>query len=277
MTIRTPDKPFARTTRVAVLLTSAALALAACGGGAADPASTASTADGEKRTIIVGTSNDAPFSFHGAGEKTLKGIDGDMITAIAKEKGWTIKIYDTDFATLIPALEAKKIDVVVDAMYITDERKKQVDFTEPWYSEGEGIVVREDDTSVKGAADLKGKVLAAQTGTVYLDYAKTLDSKELLVLDSQAALLQALKNKQADAVVTDSAVAGYAIAQDPASGLRLVLPDPPHFPGTIGAAVRKTDSDLLAELNDGVAALKKDGTDLEILKKYGLGEDNRQP
>ncbi len=200
-----------------------------------------------------------------------------MITAIAKQKGWTIKIYDTDFASLIPALKAKKIDVVVDAMYITDERKKEVNFTNPWYSEGEGIVVRAEDTAVKGAADLKGKVLAAQTGTVYLDYAKTLGASNLLILDSQAALLQALKNKQADAIVTDSAVAGYAIAQDSASGLRLVLPDPPHFPGTIGAAVRKEDGDLLAQLNEGVAALKKDGTDLTILKKYGLGEKNRQP
>ncbi len=265
-----------RTTRLGSLLVVGAVTVAACGGGS-DTSTTSDGGDEGGRTIVVGTSNDAPFSFHGAGEKTLKGIDGDMITAIAEEKGWTIEIFDTDFATLIPALEAKKIDVVVDAMYITDERKQKVDFTDPWYSEGEGIVVPEDDTTTEGAADLEGKVLAAQTGTVYLDYAKTLGGKELLVLDSQAALLQALKNGQADAVVTDSAVAGYAIAQDAGSGVRLVLPDPPHFPGTIGAAVRKDDGELLADLNDGIAALKADDRDLEILERYGLGEDNRQP
>jgi polar amino acid transport system substrate-binding protein len=238
MALRPSGTPLPRTTRLALLLTSSALLLAACGGSDSDSSSTKDTAasGGDKgRTITVGTSNDAPFSFHSGGSDTLKGIDGEMINAIAKDKGWKIKIFDTEFATLIPALEAKKIDVVVDAMYITDERKKQV------------------------------------------DYAKTLKSKKLLVLDSQAALLQALKNKQADAAVTDSAVAGYAIAQDTSSGLRLILPDPPHFPGTIGAAVRKEDTSLLSDLNDGVAKLKKDGTDLEILKKFGLGENNRQP
>jgi polar amino acid transport system substrate-binding protein len=267
--------------RVTLALVASALALTACGGSSkssnsAPAAGTSSGATGGARTLIVGTSNDAPFSFHAAGESTLKGIDGDMIEAIAKSKGWTLKVYDTDFSTLIPALEAKKIDVIVDAMYITDERKKKVDFTNPWYSEGEGIVVRKDDTAVSSAADLKGKVLAAQTGTVYLDYAKTLGAKKLLVLDSQAALLQALKNKQADAVVTDSAVAGYAIAKDPGAGIRLVLPNPAHFPGTIGAAVRKEDTALLAELNAGVAALKASGDDLKILQAYGLGESNRQ-
>ena len=266
------------TTRGAGALTAsvALVVLTACGGS--DEAAGGGAGGGESgRTIVVGTSNDAPFSFHDAGSDELKGIDGEMITAIAKEKGWTIEIYDTDFSTLIPALQADKIDVVVDAMYITDERKEQVDFTDPWYAEGEGIVVPEGTTGVTTGADLKGKVVGAQTGTVYLDYAQTLGAEEVQVLDSQAALLQALKNGQVDAVVTDSAVAGYAIAQDPSSGLELVLPEPAHFPGTIGAAVRKDDTELLAELNDGLKTLKESGQDLEILQKFGLDENNRQP
>lgn len=253
-----------------------ALTLTACGGGSTGPTGSGSGAEKSTRTIIVGTSNDAPFSFHDPGSDTLKGIDGEMIEAIAKQKGWKIKVFDTDFSTLIPALKAKKIDMIVDAMYITEERQKQVNFTDPWYSEGEGIVIREGETAISGAADLKGKIIAAQTGTVYLDYAKTLGAQKVLVLDSQAALLQALKNKQADAVVTDSAVAGYAIAQQPSGGIKLILPDPPHFPGIIGAAVRKEDTALLADLNAGIAAIKSSGEDLTVLKKYGLGEGNRQ-
>ena len=255
----------------------ALLTLTACGGSdGAEGAGGSSEGGGSGRTIVVGTSNDAPFSFHDAGSSELKGIDGQMITAIAEEKGWTIEIYDTDFSTLIPALQADKIDVVVDAMYITDERKEQVAFTDPWYKEGEGIVVRDDETGISSAADLAGKVIGAQTGTVYLDYAQTLGGSEVQVLDSQAALLQSLKNGQLDAVVTDSAVAGYAIAQDPSSGLELVLPDPPHFPGTIGAAVRKEDTELLAELNDGLKTLKDADQDLSILQDFGLDESNRQ-
>jgi polar amino acid transport system substrate-binding protein len=255
--------------RSALVLTAIAVGLAAC-------SSSSPSGSGTQRTLIVGTSNDAPFAFHDAGATTLKGIDGQMIEAIAKRKGWKIQIYDTDFSTLIPALQAKKIDVVADAMYITDTRKKVVNFTNPWYSEGEGIVTRGDTSGISGAADLKGKVVGAQTGTVYLDYAKTLGASNLRIFDSQAALLQALQNKQVDAVVTDSAVAGYAIAKDPKSGLKLLLPNPPHFPGTIGAAVRKEDTALLADLNDGLAVLKASGEDLTILKQFGLGEANRQ-
>lgn len=260
--------------RSALALTVIIIALAAC---SSTPSSSSgvSGATGAQRTLIVGTSNDAPFAFHDAGGTSLKGIDGQMIEAIAKSKGWKIQIYDTDFASLIPALQAKKIDVVVDAMYITAKRQAVVNFTNPWYSEGEGIVTRSDTSGITGAADLKGKAIGAQTGTVYLDYAKTLGASSLKVFDSQAALLQALQNKQVDAVVTDSAVAGYAIAKDPKMGLTLLLPNPPHFPGTIGAAVRKDDAALLAELNDGLAALKKSGEDLTILKEYGLGEANR--
>ena len=255
--------------RSALALTALAVALAAC-------SSSSPSVSGTQRTLTVGTSNDAPFAFHDAGGTSLKGIDGQMIEAIAKRKGWKIKIYDTDFSTLIPALQAKKIDVVVDAMYITDARKKVVNFTNPWYSEGEGIVTRSDTSGISAAADLKGRVVGAQTGTVYLDYAKTLGASNLRVFDSQAALLQALQNKQVDVVVTDSAVAGYAIAKDPQSGLKLLLPNPPHFPGTIGAAVRKEDTALLADLNDGLAVLKAAGEDLTILKQFGFGEANRQ-
>ena len=69
-----------------------------------------------------------------------------MITAIADEKGWDIKVFTTDFNTLISALKANKADVIVDAMYITDDRKKQVDFTEAWYTEGEGMLVPADSS-----------------------------------------------------------------------------------------------------------------------------------
>ena len=261
--------------RLALALTVISMAMAGCSSTSSSSPGV-SGATGTQRTLTVGTSNDAPFAFHDAGGTSLKGIDGQMIEAIAKSKGWKIQIYDTDFASLIPALQAKKIDVVVDAMYITPKRQAVVNFTSPWYSEGEGIVTRSDTSGITGAADLKGKVVGAQTGTVYLDYAKTLGASSLRVFDSQAALLQALQNKQVDAVVTDSAVAGYAIAKDPKGGLKLLLPNPPHFPGTIGAAVRKEDTALLAQLNAGVAALKASGEDLAILKQFGLSEANRE-
>lgn len=241
-----------------------ALSVTACGSGSGD--------GDTKTTLTIATSNDAPFSFTDADDK-LVGIDGDIINAIAEKKGWKVKTFVTDFATLIPALKAKKADVIVDAMYITDERKKQISFTDPWYSEGEGMVVP-SGSDLTSREQVKGKVLGGQTGTVFADFIKTLGGSETKFFDSQAALIAAVENGQVDAAFTDSAVLGYSLVQKPNAKIKLVKPYTPNFPGIIGAGVRKDDTELLADLNEGFAELKGTPEYLEILKRYGLSEEN---
>lgn len=245
-----------------------ALALTAC---SAD-VSTGSDADAEK-TITIATSNDAPFSFTDADTGELSGIDGEMILAIAEAKGWNVEVFVTDFNTLIPALMAKKADVIVDAMYITDARKKEINFTDTWYMQGEGLLVPTGST-VENRDDVKGLVLGAQTGTVFTDLIGTLEGSETQFFDSQAALIAAVENGQIDAAFTDSAVLAYSLVQKPNPKIELVTPYTPYFPGQIGAGVRMEDTELLDDLNSGLADLKKTPQYLEILQKYGLGEDN---
>lgn len=227
---------------------------------------------GGARTITVATSNDAPFSFTND-SGGLSGIDGEMITAIAKKKGWTIKPFVTEFATLIPALQAKKADVIADGMYITEPRKKQISFTDVWYTQGEGMLVPGDST-MTGREDVKGKVLGAQTGTVFTDFIGTLGGSQTKFFDSQAALIKAVENGQVDAAFTDSAVVAYSLVQKPNPKIKLVTPYTPHFPGEIGAGVRTEDPQLLDELNAGLKELKATPEYVAILKKYGLNEQN---
>ncbi|MGY2743533.1 transporter substrate-binding domain-containing protein [Pseudarthrobacter sp. O4] len=247
----------------------AVLALSACGSGS----STGGGGGGEQKTVTIATSNDAPFSFTDQATGELKGIDGEMMNEIAASKGWKVKVFTSEFATLIAALSAKKADAIVDAMYITDDRKKQIDFTDPWYTEGEAMVVPADST-LASRDDVKGKVLGAQTGTVFKDLVDSLGGSQVKLFDSQAALLAAVENKQVDAVFTDSAVIGYSLVQKPNPKLKLVTPYTPFYPGIIGAGVRKDDTQLLKDLNSGLADLKKSPKYLEILKKYGLTEAN---
>lgn len=232
----------------------------------------------EKGVITIGTSNDVPFSYIDPNTRELKGIDAEFMLWMADKMGVKVETYVTDFSTLIPALKAKKFDIIVDAMYITDQRKEQINFTDPWYKEGEGLIVRKDDESIKSLDDLKGKVVGAQTGTVFLDFVKSLPGvKEVKVYDSQATALMDLNNGRVDAVITDSATAAYAIKNDPNLKLKLVSPYEPRFTGIIGAGVRKEDTDLLEEMNRLLKELKASGKDLEILQKYGLGPENRMP
>lgn len=231
----------------------------------------------QKGVLTIGTSNDVPFAFMEANTSNLKGIDAEFIQTMAKNLGVKVEVYVTDFSTLIPALQAKKFDMIVDAMYITDKRKELINFTDPWYKEGEAIVVRKDEKNIKSADDLKGLVVGGQTGTVFLDWVKSLPTKEVKIYDSQATALLDLNNKKIDAVVTDSATAAYTILHDPSLNLQLVSPYTPHFGGIIGAGVRKEDTSLLNEINNQLKQLKQQGQDLTILSKYGLAAENRMP
>ncbi|TFD21350.1 ABC transporter substrate-binding protein [Cryobacterium sp. TMS1-13-1] len=261
--------PFAK--RLKVLVPMALIGVLALTSCAAD--TTDAGADDATRTITIATSNDAPFSFTDATTGELSGIDGEMFLAIAEQQGWNVEVFVTDFNTLIPALMADKADVIVDAMYITDARKEQINFTDPWYMQGEGLLVPADST-VKNRDDVAGLVLGAQTGTVFLDLIDTLGGSETQYFDSQAALITAVENGQIDAAFTDSAVLAYSLVQKPNPKIKLVSPYEAYFPGTIGAGLRMEDTELLADINAGLADLKATPQYLEILQKYGLGEDN---
>jgi polar amino acid transport system substrate-binding protein len=258
--------------RVAAVILGLALALTACGGGESGGGSAGSGEGGAIEKVTIATSNDAPFSFtNEAGE--LVGIDGEMMNWIADKKGWEIEVYVSDFATLIPSIQTGKADVVVDAMYITDVRKEQVNFTDTWYQQGEGMVVPADST-MKNRDDARGSVIGVQTGTTFIELAESLEPKEIKYFDSQAALLTAVENKQVDVVFTDAAVVAYSLVQKPNENIKIVDPYEPYFPGLIGAAVPKENTQLLEELNSGLAELKAAPDYMKILTKYGLTESN---
>jgi polar amino acid transport system substrate-binding protein len=252
----------------AALAAGLALALSGCGGGDAEQQPGAEGIE----EITIATSNDAPFSFtNDAGE--LVGVDGEMLNWVADKKGWEVEVFVTDFATLIQSVKTDKADVVVDAMYITDERKEQVNFTDTWYQQGEGMVVPSDAT-MTSREDAKGTVIGVQTGTAFIELAESLEPKEIKYFDSQAALLKAVENRQVDVIFTDAAVVAYSLVQNPNDEIKIVDPYEPFFPGLIGAAVPKDDPELLEELNEGLAELKESPEYMEILKKYGLTESN---
>lgn len=269
--------------------------LVGCGGGqeqsASQPANSGSqpaaeskgTLDAikERGVLIVGSSNDAPFAFIDKDTKEFTGIDAEIMTEIAKRLGIAkVEMKEVKFENLLVELNNKNIDIVADAMYIKDERKKIADFTNVWYQEGEGLVVLKD-SPIKGLDDLKDKVVGGQKGTAFLEFAEKLKKegrvKDVKIFGSQAELLLAVNTKKIDACITDSAVAGYSITKDPSLTLRLVSPYQAEAAGQIGAAIRKEDKDLLEAVNTELDKLKEEGFVLDVLKKYGLNEDNFVP
>lgn len=259
----------------AVSLVTTGLVAAGLSGCSASNGAASSTSSAT-RTVTVATSNDAPFSVVDQQTNIFTGIDGDMLTAIAKLEGWNLKGYVSDFSTLIPAIQANKADLVVDAMYVTDARKQQVDFSDPWYNEPETIVVKKDNTSITDKNSLAGLTVGFTTGTVFTDIVKNIATKEVKYYDNQASLIQGVLNGQIDAAVTDSALVAYSLKQNPNQNIKMVSPYTPVFPGVIAAAARKGDTTLLSELNDGLKKLKSSGEYTQILQRYGLDSSHEE-
>jgi glutamine transport system substrate-binding protein len=211
-----------------------------------------------------------PFEFKEGDQ--YKGIDIDLINAIVKNQGFKIELSPMDFGGIIPAMQANQLDVAIAGMSITDERKKIVDFSTPYFDAGLTVIVKNDNSNIKSADDLKGKTVAVKKGTTGAKYAQDNAAKlgiKVVQFNDSPAMFQEVANGNADALIEDYPVISYAIAQKDL-GLKIVGD---RLNGDqYGIAVLKgQNQDLLKKINKGLAELKKDGTYDKIVKTY-LGE-----
>lgn len=211
-----------------------------------------------------------PFEFEEAGE--YKGIDIDIINAIAKNQGIKIEFSPMDFGGIIPAMQADQLDIAIAGMSITDDRKKVVDFSEPYFDAGLTLVVEGGNEKITSIDDLKGKKLAAKKGTTGATFAQKNASKygfEVVQFNDSPAMFQEVANGNADALIEDYPVIAYAIAQNDL-GLKTIGD---RLNGDqYGIAVLKGENaDILKKINAGLEELKEDGTYDEIVNTY-LGE-----
>jgi len=202
----------------------------------------------------------------------IVGFDIDLLTAIGKKQGFTIDDHNALFDTIFIALSYGQYDAVISASTITAEREKAVNFSNPYFSTGQIIVVRKADaSSVTTPADLAGKVVGAQKGTTGADAATAIKNvKSVKQYDTVPEAFQALANNDVDAVVNDLATSLNTIANNP--NLNLVAVGVPFTTEYYGIAVRKDCTNLLAKINTGLGQVIADGTYAKIYETY-LGQE----
>src|SRR5690554_1282819 len=93
------------------------------------------------------------------------GFDMELIAMVADELGLELELKNIAWDGIIPGLMNGNYDCLISAMTITEERRKQIDFSDPYFTIKQAIVVRENDDSITGSADLVGKTIAVQNGT----------------------------------------------------------------------------------------------------------------
>jgi glutamine transport system substrate-binding protein len=240
--------------------------LSACGGEKPAAGGGQSAGAGQKYTFGVDATY-PPFEFQKDGKYV--GIDIDLLNAIAKAEGFEVEIKPMNFKGIIPAVNAKQLDGAIAGISITDERKKVVDFSEPYYQAGLSLVVREDNTAIKGPEDLKGKKIAIKKGTTGAKFADELAKKygaTVTYFDDSPSMFQEVVNDNADVTIEDYPVISYKLAVDPGSKLKIVGD---RLNGDwYGIAVDKGNTELLKKINDGFKKVKDSGEYDKIVSAY---------
>lgn len=164
----------------------------------------AASAIAQDKELVVATDTAfVPFEFRQNGKYT--GFDIDLWEAIAQEAGLKYSLKPMDFNGIIPGLQTRNIDAALAGITIRDDRKKVIDFSDPYYESGLAVLVASDNAEIKTAQDLQGKMVAVKIGTVAVDYLRenVADAKLKLFPNIDNAFLE-LSTGRVDAVVHDT-------------------------------------------------------------------------
>lgn len=210
-----------------------------------------------------------PYS---SSDPSYPGYEAEIAIAAAKKLGAQAEFVWVTWDALIPALTSERCDVIIDGMYITPERLKIIDFSEPYLSSGESILVRTDNTSIKGLDDLRGKTTGVLAGSVTVSILEGKGIGPLEVYPDQPSSLIDLVNGRIDAVYIESPAGGYAVKTDPSKKVKLVMEYVPEDTElfNVGAGVRKGEDEFLKKLNSALAEMTTSGEIKGILDNYGV-------
>lgn len=256
----------------------AAAAFAGCIGG-----------DGgsSEETITIGSDIPyAPFEYR-TEEGELVGFDVEIAEAVfAGELGLDYEFQETSFDGIIPSLNNGNFRVIMSAMTINEERAEKVDFSDPYFTAYQTVLVL-DDGNITSKEDLKGKQVGVQKGTTGEAAAEELKAEfdgDLTIesYDQITGAFDALLNNQVDAVINDNTVSAEFANENEdvvfleGEGKAAERGDdaPPYLTLTVeeyGIAFRQDDDEFRKEVNEALAAIREDGTYDEIYNEYFAG------
>lgn len=264
-------------------LTMCTAMLTACGGGnstttsstgSAAPAPTTSAATSEagadegyklvkEGTLTMATNAQfPPYEYYDG--KDIIGIDADIAKAIADKMGLELKIDDMEFDSIITAVSTGKADLGLAGMTVDPDRQKNVDFSDPYATGVQVIIVKEDSTIAK-PDDLKGKKIGVQLATTGDQYATSDYGKDSVVQYNKGSdAVMALTQGQVDAVIIDNEPAKSYVEAN--KGLKIL--DTKYVTENYAACISKDNTGLTKAVNKALAELKADGTLQKIVDKY---------
>lgn len=249
-------------------LLTVALVAACTGGSGNQPSSVETKKTNAERTYLVATdATYAPFEFQGP-QQQIMGFEIELFEAIAREAGLTIQFLNTPWEGIFTQLLNGDRDVVVSAVTITEERKKTLAFSEPYF-EARQLIAVASNSKVQNLKDLKNLKTAVQTATTGDEILQKLFGKSHLNLkrfESIPLALKELENGSVDAVVADNGVVMNYVKNN--SQKFKLIEDNTAPKEYYGFALRPSDGELITKINQGLKKVKESGAYQEIYKKY---------
>ena len=218
----------------------------------------------DDNVMIMGTNAEfPPYEFY-EGEKIV-GIDAEFAEAIAEKLGMKVKIEDMAFDAIIPAVQSGKVTFGAAGMTVTEDRKKEVDFTDTYYTGKQVIIVQDDNTEINGPDDLAGKKIGVQQGTTGDLYATDDYGDESIERFTKGMeAVQSLSQGKIDAVIIDDQPAQAFLEQN--EGLKILETE--YVIEDYAMCFKKGNEELLEKVNAAIKELKEDGTFDKIVNKY---------
>lgn len=205
-----------------------------------------------------------PFNFLNEQNK-MDGFDIDISNEIARRLGVQAEFVGVEWKGMIGALLADKADVIIAQMSITEERKQQVDFTDPYVITGAVLISLPGDTRFKKLEDITGFRVGTGTATTFEDLARSVPGAIVSTYTDFSEYVADLQNGRLDVIINDSLLAGYAIKNN---NLAIEITSPVLNQDVIAMAIKKENPEFLTKLNETLAAIKADGTYDTIYEKW---------
>jgi ABC-type amino acid transport substrate-binding protein len=192
------------------------------------------------------------------------GFSADLAQAIAGKLGFKLDVALLPFSDLFSRLTADICDIAMSAITVTPERRRQMDFSNPYFESGQCLLVKKE-SAINGVSDLRGRNVGVIDGTTNQEEAQKVKGiREIQKFQDKPEMFDALIDGTIDAIIVDTPFAQYnvnstgktRIAQELTTGDKYAI------------AVRKGNTKLLAQINKAMDELRKDGTYDRLYHKY---------
>lgn len=266
-------KKWIRKSVLGSLVVSLAVMVAACGGNQ----TTEENATGsdlydtiqKQGYITIGTEGTyKPFSYHDEKNNELTGYDVEVAKELAKRLGVEAKFQEIPWDGMLTSLQTKKIDMVANQVGIKPERKQKFDFSQAYTVSYAQIVVAQDNNSIKGIADVKGKK-AGQTPTSNYGQMAVDAGAEIVAYEDMMSAMRDVAAKRIDFSMNDRLAISEMLKTNK---LPLKTVGEPMERAESAFPIPKGNPKLLEAINKAIDEMKKDGTLAKISEKY-FGED----